>query len=167
MNLARLGPQLRHRVIVVENWRQHGFCNEIVCVVVALDIQSKFPHDPQTRTCLRPHERRDTDSFGDSSRRPRRRRSAKRGGRRDHRDRQEIASCQLATPPCAGDLLDLDEALGRLSWEDPPSAEIVKLRSFAGLTVKQAAEVMGSSPRHADFLWAYARAWLRRELDED
>jgi DNA-directed RNA polymerase specialized sigma24 family protein len=44
---------------------------------------------------------------------------------------------------------------------------LVKLRYFAGLTVKQAAEILGVSARKADFLWAYARAWLRRELDSD
>ncbi len=62
------------------------------------------------------------------------------------------------------DLLELDAALDRLSLEDEQSAQLVKLRYFAGLTIPQAAEVLGVSPRKADLLWSFARAWLRREL---
>jgi DNA-directed RNA polymerase specialized sigma24 family protein len=47
---------------------------------------------------------------------------------------------------------------------DPKSAELVKLRYFAGLTIPQAAEILGVSRRKADFLWSFARAWLRREI---
>jgi DNA-directed RNA polymerase specialized sigma24 family protein len=43
-------------------------------------------------------------------------------------------------------------------------AELVKLRYFAGLTIRQAAEVLGVAPRTADSYWAYARAWLLAEL---
>jgi DNA-directed RNA polymerase specialized sigma24 family protein len=50
--------------------------------------------------------------------------------------------------------------------EDPESVELVKLRYFAGLTIPQAAEAMGISPRKADFLWSFARAWLRREIED-
>jgi RNA polymerase sigma factor (TIGR02999 family) len=62
------------------------------------------------------------------------------------------------------DLLDLDELLDRLAEADPRAAELVKLRFFAGLTGEQAAEVLGISPRSADLLWAYARAWLFEKL---
>jgi DNA-directed RNA polymerase specialized sigma24 family protein len=41
----------------------------------------------------------------------------------------------------------------------------VKLRYFAGLSIAQTAEILGISPRTADRLWTYARAWLRREID--
>jgi len=57
-------------------------------------------------------------------------------------------------------LLALDEALDRLATVEPRAAEVVKLRYFAGLTVPEAAEALGISPRTADADWAYARAWL-------
>jgi RNA polymerase sigma factor (TIGR02999 family) len=63
-------------------------------------------------------------------------------------------------------LLALDEALQRLAEEDPQSAELVKLRYFAGLTIPQAAELLGVSPRKANLIWSFARAWLRREIEE-
>jgi len=65
------------------------------------------------------------------------------------------------------DLLALDEALSQLATTDPKAAELVNLRYFAGLTIKQAAEVLGISPRTADFLWAYARAWLLQKIEGD
>lgn len=58
------------------------------------------------------------------------------------------------------DLLALDEALQRLAEPEPQVAELVTLRYFAGLTVPQAADVLGVSPRTADAWWAFARAWL-------
>ena len=65
-------------------------------------------------------------------------------------------------------LLALDEALDRLAAVEPRAAEVVKLRYFAGLTVAEAAAVLGISPRTADNDWAYARAWLIAALrDED
>ena len=64
------------------------------------------------------------------------------------------------------DVLDLDEALTKLSSIDFKSAELVKLRYFTGLTIPQAAEILGVSRRTADSLWAYARAWLFDELRE-
>jgi RNA polymerase sigma factor (TIGR02999 family) len=58
------------------------------------------------------------------------------------------------------DLVALDEALCLLTREDPQSAELVKLRYFAGLSNAQAAEALGISARTAEFRWAFARAWL-------
>jgi RNA polymerase sigma factor (TIGR02999 family) len=58
------------------------------------------------------------------------------------------------------DLLALDEAMTRLSAEEPRCAQLVKLRFFAGLTQEEAAEVLGVTRRTADRYWAYARAWL-------
>jgi RNA polymerase sigma factor (TIGR02999 family) len=78
--------------------------------------------------------------------------------------REELVPSQLAAPELPDDLLALDEALERLSEHDPKSAELVKLRYFAGLTIPQAAEILGISPRKADYMWSYARAWLRREI---
>jgi hypothetical protein len=51
--------------------------------------------------------------------------------------------------------------------KDALSAEFVKLRYFAGLTIPQAAELLEISPRKASFLWSFARAWLRREIGGD
>jgi RNA polymerase sigma factor (TIGR02999 family) len=62
-------------------------------------------------------------------------------------------------------LLALDEALRQLEAEDPRKAELVKLRFFAGLTVEQAASVLGVSTSTAEKDWAYARSWLRVTID--
>jgi RNA polymerase sigma factor (TIGR02999 family) len=64
------------------------------------------------------------------------------------------------------DLLALDEALNRLTEESPARAELVKLRFFAGLTVAEAAEVLGISLATAERYWTYARTWLYAELEK-
>ena len=92
----------------------------------------------------------------------RRKKSLKRGG---CRERHELDADNLAAPQTPDDLLALDEALSQLAAEDPKAAELVTLRYFAGLTLKQAAEAVGVSPRSADFLWAFARAWLLRKIE--
>ena len=61
----------------------------------------------------------------------------------------------------------MDKHLERLSIADPRAAELVKLRFFAGLTGDQAAEILGISPRSADLLWAFARAWLFESLQRE
>jgi len=94
----------------------------------------------------------------------RRRARGKHGG---ERVREDLEPAEIAAPEVGEDLLALDEALDRLAQHDPQSAELVKLRYFAGLTIPQAAEILGVSPRKADFLWSFARAWLRREIEED
>ena len=63
--------------------------------------------------------------------------------------------------------LALDEALDRLATASPQAAELVKLRFFVGCSNTEAASLLGISPRKADQVWAYARAWLREELGED
>lgn len=94
----------------------------------------------------------------------RRRSCARHGG---GRERVELDSSIFVVPEAKADdeLIALDEALTRLGVEDPLSAQLVKLRYFAGLTIPQAAELMGVSPRKANFLWSFARAWLRREIE--
>ena len=62
------------------------------------------------------------------------------------------------------DLLALDQALSRLAELDPRHAELVELRFFAGLTVEETAEVMGTSPATVKRGWAFAQAWLRSRL---
>jgi RNA polymerase sigma factor (TIGR02999 family) len=70
-----------------------------------------------------------------------------------------------AAPEVREDLIALDEALARLAVEDPLKAELVKLRYFAGLTLPEAAAALGISERTAGRQWAFARAWLRREIE--
>jgi DNA-directed RNA polymerase specialized sigma24 family protein len=62
------------------------------------------------------------------------------------------------------DLLDLDEALTRLKAVDARAADLVQLRVFAGMTVDEAARHLEISASTAKRLWAYARAWLGREI---
>lgn len=62
------------------------------------------------------------------------------------------------------DLLRLDEALSRLSELNERQARVVELRYFGGLTVEQAASVLGVSPRTVKGDWRVARAWLQREI---
>jgi len=62
------------------------------------------------------------------------------------------------------DLLALDEALHRLTAEEPTTAEVVKLRYFAGLTAEAAAAALGISLRTANRHWAYAKAWLYQQM---
>jgi DNA-directed RNA polymerase specialized sigma24 family protein len=47
----------------------------------------------------------------------------------------------------------------------PQAAELVKLRFFSGLTAEETAPMVGLSPRTARRLWAFARAWLRRDME--
>jgi RNA polymerase sigma factor (TIGR02999 family) len=73
----------------------------------------------------------------------------------------------LAAPEARSDgLVALDEALSRLERHDPDAARLVKLRYFAGLSHRRAAEALGISRGAADRLWALARAWLFRQLSK-
>jgi RNA polymerase sigma factor (TIGR02999 family) len=91
----------------------------------------------------------------------RRKRSKKRGG---DRVRLDLDGLDAATSERLDEVLDIDAALAGLANADPQAAELVKLRYFAGLSIPEAATALGVSPRSADFLWAYARAWLLRSL---
>jgi DNA-directed RNA polymerase specialized sigma24 family protein len=66
--------------------------------------------------------------------------------------------------PADVDVLDLDAALDRLAQIDARQSELVELRFFGGLTVDEAAAVVGVAPATVDRDWALARAWLYREL---
>ncbi len=70
-------------------------------------------------------------------------------------------------PADAVDILQLDQALGRLAALDSQQGRIVELRFFGGLTVEEAAEVLGISPRTVKRSWRSARAWLYRELQQE
>ncbi|MCS7090387.1 MAG: sigma-70 family RNA polymerase sigma factor [Verrucomicrobiota bacterium] len=91
----------------------------------------------------------------------RRRRALKRGGGAEHIELQESSAVQWGT---SEEVLAVHEALDQLAAEDPMSAELVKLRYFAGFTMEEAAAVLGLSVRTAERRWAYARAWLRRRI---
>ena len=62
------------------------------------------------------------------------------------------------------DVESLSEALDRFSEIEPQKAELVKLRFFAGMTISQAAELLGISTSTAERHWSYARAWLFRQI---
>ncbi len=91
----------------------------------------------------------------------RRKRRQKRGGALR---RIELDPAQLSYSSPVEDLLDLDDALECLAAQDPQAAQFVKLRYFAGLSVEEAAEMVGLSRSAACEHWAYARAWLHRRL---
>ncbi len=78
--------------------------------------------------------------------------------------RKDLDLSNLAAPEISEDLLALDEALDQLAGTDPTAAQLVQLRYFAGLSIPQAAESLRISPRTADRLWAYARAWLHDRI---
>jgi RNA polymerase sigma factor (TIGR02999 family) len=88
----------------------------------------------------------------------------KRGGEFERIELDRDCAAMAPQPREADDLLALDEALNRLAAESPGKAELVKLRYFAGLTIEEAAAAMKISPATAKRHWAYARAYLFREL---
>lgn len=94
--------------------------------------------------------------------RARRKRAAKRGGQQQ---RIELTNVAASEPGAAIDLLALDDALNELALVDSRSAELVKLRFFAGLSNTEAADALGISPRTADRTWLYARTWLLNKLE--
>jgi len=82
-------------------------------------------------------------------------------------NRIELEVEELASEEQCDKLLALDEALAKLAQSDPLKAELVKLRFFTGLTMRQAAQTIGVSTATADRYWVYARAWLQREMSPD
>jgi len=79
--------------------------------------------------------------------------------------RLDVMDVELAVDSSGDDLLAVNEALTRLAARDAQAARLVELRFFAGLSLEQAAAAVGIPARTAYRLWAYARAWLRRDLD--
>ncbi|MFO0903249.1 MAG: ECF-type sigma factor [Pirellulales bacterium] len=85
----------------------------------------------------------------------------KRGG---HFQRSDIELADLPTKMTQDELLALDEALVALAEHDPLKARLITLRYFGGLTIEQAAEVLGISRVTAFRYWTYARAWLHQRI---
>ena len=93
----------------------------------------------------------------------RQKKSLKYGGDRQRLDLDDVVlTCDNGT--FSNNLLALDETIEKLSRKDKLKAGVVKLRYFAGLTIRQTAEVLGSSPATIKRCWAYARAWLLQEI---
>jgi RNA polymerase sigma factor (TIGR02999 family) len=86
----------------------------------------------------------------------------KRGGAR--RQRVDLDSRDVVSQAMPDELLHLDDALAALTAEEPEAGQLVKLRYFAGLSLEQAAELLGLSRTTAYEHWAYARVWLHAEL---
>jgi RNA polymerase sigma factor (TIGR02999 family) len=80
--------------------------------------------------------------------------------------RADLLDAEVAAPVEEEQVLLLDEALARLAEARPQAAELVKLRFFAGLTLEAIAPLLALSPRTARRLWAFARAWLRRDMEQ-
>jgi RNA polymerase sigma factor (TIGR02999 family) len=93
--------------------------------------------------------------------------NARRKGRLRHGgtfERVALDSGCLVSQPFPLDLLALDEALTRLAEEEPEKAELVSLRFFGGLTMPEAASVLGVSLATAERAWTFAKSWLFAEL---
>ena len=91
----------------------------------------------------------------------RRKQSLKRGGGHEHQELDD-SMLVLAAPP--DELLAVHDALDQLAREDPPAAQLVKLRYFLGMTMEESAAALGMAPRTTEALWTYARVWLRRQI---
>jgi RNA polymerase sigma factor (TIGR02999 family) len=92
----------------------------------------------------------------------RRKKALRHGGGAEHLD---LDSLDLAAPMDDAQLLALDAALDQFAIAAPAKAELVKLRFFGGLTISEAAKVLGISEPTAKRHWAYARAWLYRKIN--
>ena len=91
----------------------------------------------------------------------RRKRALRHGG---GQQRVDFEPAELASASDDDQMLAVNDALHKLAVQNKPEAELVKLRYFVGMTLEEAAEVLGLSARTADNYWAHARAWLFHEL---
>jgi len=97
----------------------------------------------------------------------RRKKSVKHGG--EHRRAGDIDLGALPGSACITpeELFSLDDALAKLGAEDQLLADLIKLHCFAGLSLPQVADTMGISQRTTERHWAFARAWLNKEIFGD
>src|SRR4051794_1343764 len=89
------------------------------------------------------------------------RRRQKRGG---DLQRLDLDKAELSIDDPSDQLIELDEALSIFTEKHPEKAKLIKLRYFGGLTNLEAAEALGISTSTADRHWAFARAWLYRQM---
>ena len=94
----------------------------------------------------------------------RRKKAARHGG---GQQRLDVAELEIAGELKEDQLLAVNDALEKLAAEDTVKAELVKLRYFAGLTIEEAAQVLGISAPTAKRHWTFARVWLYREMQSD
>jgi RNA polymerase sigma factor (TIGR02999 family) len=87
----------------------------------------------------------------------------KRGGRRR---RIELDEAVAIIEPPSDEVLALHEALNELEKEDPLKAQIINLRYFAGMSIKETADVLGLSERTIHRHWRFIKAWLKTRLGE-
>jgi RNA polymerase sigma factor (TIGR02999 family) len=92
----------------------------------------------------------------------RRKRAVRHGGDQQRVDLEEVAVAALGADD---ELLAVNEALDELAARSQIEAELVKLRYFVGMTIEEAAQVLGISTRTAYSYWAHARAWLYRQIE--
>ncbi len=95
--------------------------------------------------------------------------NARRKNRNKHggkHQRVDLDAAELSIGEFSGVLVELDEALAKLEQEDETRFRLVTLHFFAGLTLQEAAEMLGISHRTAKRYWRYARAWLYSEISE-
>ena len=92
----------------------------------------------------------------------RRKRAVRHGG-----EHQRVDILEQDLVASAGDeqLLAINDALDKLAKQDEPKAELVKLRFFVGLTIEEAADILGISVATAKRNWIYTRAWLHAEIN--
>ena len=93
----------------------------------------------------------------------RRKKASKHGG---ELDRLEFVEDHVNLPVPAEELITVHESLDRLVAVNPEAARLVKLRYFAGFTNEAAAEQLGISPRKANQVWSYAKAWLAADISD-
>ena len=93
----------------------------------------------------------------------RRKTSPRHGGDRRKRDLNK-AVVAVDSGASSDAIVALDAALERLSNKDKAKADVVRLRHFVGLTIRQVADILGISPTTAKRYWIYSRAWLLRGI---
>ncbi len=93
----------------------------------------------------------------------RRRLASKRGGQIQ---REELHESRIVATMCDEKILELNDALEQLALVDKQAANMVRLRFFTGLNMNEVAEALSISVRSAYDLWAYARSWLKREMEQ-
>lgn len=94
--------------------------------------------------------------------RARRKQAVRHGG---GQSRMDVDDLEIAAPVPDDELLAISEALDKFAARDRQKAELVKLRYFVGLTLEEAATVLGVSVPTASRWWSYSRAWLCREIE--